>query len=186
MRRNLAIFSVLATVAGLIAIVAVLNHWLDGYTNAWAFARPPLVRTWDGEARVGQVRMKLVLRLTRDQVTVLPLGEVDENGRNFVGQAIWCDSTGRAERYTISGMVNDRHGHNGVVTFSPISRDEPGLRPVRLDTVWDGGEALRGKAELVQALPGGGTRSSSSDPLTGRPIEFAMRPATEFNCSLMP
>jgi len=56
----------------------------------------------------------------------------------------FCDSTGRVQTYSVSGVVRDKHGQNTFLEFSPPADEVPGLRPTRMNLTWDGSSVLRG------------------------------------------
>jgi hypothetical protein len=172
-------------VTGIVLFFAWLaNYRLDKIENAWAHASPPLMRTWLGDASAGGVRMTLVMRLERDDVGWIPKAGSHEIGRGFHGDALFCDSTGRTQAYTLRGVVADQRAAELSVTFSPPAGETPGLRPTGAKVKWDGANELDVRAWLARVLASGGTTVRSSDPLTGGPIEFAMRAATAFRCSI--
>ena len=176
-------------IAGLLVLVLVFgffNKWMDRGDNAWAYADPPLTQNWTGDASAGGISLKLALRLKRDEFSFFDYGDGDseDNHRSLSGEAVLCDATGRRQSYAVSGLVRDRHAQRTMLTFSAPPNEMPGLRPERIDLTWDGTAALTGEAQLAHALPGGGTRISSSDPLTGRPVQFRFRTGMDAACAL--
>lgn len=186
MRKLKAAATVICVLAIVLFFAAVGNRRLDRFENAWAYADPPLMKVWAGEAAAGGVRMKLVISLERDEVDMLPQGDSNDSGRGFHGNAMFCDSTGRTQAYTLRGTVADRHAAALSMNFSPAAGETPGLRPGTLKAAWKGGDELDAHAWLAHALASRGTMTRSSDPLTGRAIEFTMRPAAELACSIKP
>jgi hypothetical protein len=128
--------------------------------------------------------MRLVLRLVRDEVDMLPQGDSHDSGRGFHGDALFCDSTGRTQAYTVQGFVADRRGAALSMTFQAPANETPGLRPGKTTAAWKGDDELDARTGLAHVLPTGGTMTRSSDPLSGRPIGFTMRPAVEFVCAV--
>ena len=162
---------------------ALFNHWLDRFSNPWAYADPTLMRGWLGEGEAGGTKMRLVLVLTRDPVDWLPQGDNNtDSGRGFTGKAVFCDATGRVQNYDVRGVVREKHGRDARLEFSPPPGESPGLRPATMELRWGGGDDARGETQLAHVLPQGGTRTSSSDPLTGRPVLFAFRAGDGLGC----
>lgn len=169
--------------ACLMLLGALFNHWLDRVSNPWAYADPALMRGWQGEGEAGGTRMRLALVLTRDPVDWLPQGDNNtDSGRGFTGKAMFCDDKGRARSYDVRGVVREKHGHDAKLEFSALPGETPGLRPTTMDLHWEGGDEANGATQLAHVLPQGGTRISSSDPQTGRPVLFAFRPGDGSAC----
>ena len=161
---------------------ALFNHWLDHMSNPWAYARPPLMRGWEGEGEAGGMKMRLALVLSRDPVDWLPQGDNMDDGRGFTGKAILCDATGRAQGYDVRGIVREKHGRDARLEFSAPSGETPGLRPATMELRWEGGDEAHGETQLAHVLPQGGTRTSSFDPLTGQSVLFAFHPGNGTGC----
>ena len=181
MRKITAILVILAGLLCLILLGSVFSHWLDRMENGWAYANPALMRTWQGDGLAGQTRLRFALSLSRDEIEWFG-GDTSDSWRSIHGKATFCDSTGRVQTYSVSGVVRDKHGQNTFLEFSPPADEVPGLRPTRMNLTWDGSSVLRGKAELAHTLPQGGTMISSSDPETGHPVLFLFNPASGMNC----
>lgn len=169
---------------GVLLIVATrFSQWMDRIDNAWAYANPPLVGDWQGEAVAGDTRLRLAISLVRDKFDWINQGDSVDNHRSLSGRAMICDSTGRVQAYPIAGLVEDKRGRNTMLTLSPPPNEVPGLRLTRVTLNWDGGRELRAHAQLAHALPAGGTRTSSSDPLTGHEIAFILRAGGGQTCT---
>lgn len=184
LRKLKALLTALCVIAIVLIFGAIGNHRLDRFENAWAFADPPLMRVWAGEAAAGGVRMRLVLSLTRDEVDWLPQGDSHDSGRGFHGDALFCDSTGRTQSYKLRGVAADRHASQISISFSAPPGETPGLRPTTLKASWENAGSLDAQTWLVHALASGGATSRSSDPLTGLAIHFPMEPSTALTCSV--
>ncbi len=167
--------------AGLVVLALLFTQfrkWMDRSDNAWAYANPPFTGNWQGDAMAGNKRVRLVVSLSRDKFDWLSQGDSVDNHRTLSGQAMFCDSTGRVQAYSVAGLVKDSHARSTLLNLSPPPDETPGLRPTRIDLTWDGSTALSGKVHLAHAQPGGGTITSSSDAETGHPIPLLLRPAT--------
>jgi hypothetical protein len=186
MKRAVGYVAVIAGLVVLTVIFAGFKVWIDRSYNAWAYAKPPLTQTWTGDADAGPARLRMTMTLERDKFSFFDYGDGDtqDNHRSLSGQAMLCDSTGRRQSYSVAGTVKDRHAERTLLIFSPPQDEVPGLRPTRMLLSWDGRAGLAGDAELAHALPGGGTRISSSDPETGRPIRFEFKPTADGGCSV--
>src|SRR5262245_266270 len=101
--------------AVLAAVAAALFWWGPGdrFRSAWAFASPPLTGHWQGtiETPTGK-RFPIFLTLTyRDPNRGRRLGRRSSRQRgygSFEGQAIVCDTPGKAAAYNIDGSPEDR------------------------------------------------------------------------------
>lgn len=184
MKRVVGLTVVIAGLLALLFVYATFERWMDHSYNAWAYADPPLTRTWAGEAIAGTSRLQFTLALKRDEFSFFDYGDGDtqDNHRTVSGQAMLCDSSGRRQSYAVSGVVKDRRAAKTLLIFTPPANETPGLRPERMLLSWDGTD-LTGEAELAHALAGGGTRISSSDPETGHPIAIQFHPVSDAVCT---
>jgi hypothetical protein len=185
MKRVVGIVVVVAGLLVMLLIFGGFEKWMDHGYNAWAYANPPLMQTWAGDAVAGTTRLKMTLALKRDEVSFLEYGDGDtqDTNRTVSGQAMLCDSSGRRQCYPVSGVVKDRRAAETLLIFSVPANEAPGLRPERMRLSWDGRANLTGEAELAHALAGGGTRISSADPETGHAIAFQFHPAGDAGCA---
>ncbi|SPF55853.1 hypothetical protein SBA4_750003 [Candidatus Sulfopaludibacter sp. SbA4] len=141
-------------------------RWADRVQRPWAYAKPPLARDWQGEARVGGTRLRLVLSLW------VNLARTKYDGSDLHGRAVLYYSTGRVQSYPLWGGVHDRQGQRTELHLLPLE-DIPGLRLAALTEMnWDGDTTLRGQAILIR----GGADGSTSMTTADRPIPFVLQP----------
>jgi hypothetical protein len=162
---------------GMLAVGIRFERRADRAGNAWAYAKPSLTGNWQGEAWAGNTQIKLAIALTRDESDRVVGGNTQDSHRSLSGRAIICDSTGRAQSYSVAGIVEDSRGREARLTFSPPAHETPGLRPGSMKLTWNGGTTLNGQAELVHAKTEGETWFSSSDPETAHPVPFQLHSA---------
>lgn len=175
---TLGVFIIWAGMVALLALGLRFERRADRAGNAWAYAKPPLTGTWQGEGWAGNTQIRLAIALKRDASDRIVGGNAHDSHRSLAGRAIICDSTGRAQSYSVAGIVEDSRGRQAQLTFAPPPHETPGLRPGSMKLTWNGGATLNGQAELVHAKSEDGTWFSSSDPETAHAVPFQLHPAS--------
>jgi hypothetical protein len=167
---GIRLLAIVGALYGTVLLVAwagrILVRWQDTRNRPWAYSIPTLLGTWQGDAQSGDVRLRLVLSLTRNRAS----NRFD--GADIKGQAVLCDSSGRVQSYSLWALVTDPRGHTVDVHLLSIG-GIPGLRLAALsDMTWDGGAVLRAKASLLHGNVGGSYTTYSTD----RPVPFLLHP----------
>lgn len=173
-RKPAAILIVFAGLAGLKALKFGLDNWLDRVSNAWAYAQPPLLGSWQAEALTENTRMRLVITLSREKLEWSEGDNPADDHRSIIGQAMLYDSTGRAQPYSIEGIVQDRRGRETRLTLLPSVKETPGIRLNKITLSWDGDATLKGQTYLEYVDANGATRLHFSGPLLRRPAPFVL------------
>lgn len=160
-----AILILLASLAGLKVLKLGFDAWLDRVSNPWAYAKPSLTGSWQAEAWASNTRIRLAITWSREEWVPSVGDNPAESHRSLIGHALWCDSTGRSQRYSVDGLVEDGRGRETRLTLFSPANETPGLRPTDIRINWDGGTILRGQTYLEHVDANGTTHLT----LSGRP-----------------
>jgi hypothetical protein len=148
-------------------------YWSELPVHPWAYWKPSPTGAWQGDARVGDTRLRLVLSLTHVDKSFFAAG----NGPDILGQAVLCDSTGRVQSYKIEGQIDYEQGWIAMILVHPLPSQIPTFRVDRVIVLrWDGGSTVRAYAPLQRVAEGGDGRTSPPNPRTGPPTPFLLRP----------
>lgn len=169
-----AILILLAGLAGLKVLKLGFDNWLDRVSNVWAYAKPPLMGSWQAEALAGDTRIRLAITLSREEFEWSEGDNPAEDHRSIIGHAMLCDSTGRAQPYSIEGVVQDRLGRETRLTLLPHAKETPGFRLNTITLTWDGDATLRGETYLEHVDANGATRLRLSGSPLRRPDPFQL------------